>query len=384
MQTFQDAIDLLVDYLGGNPTDTVQRDCRRAVLEAYRDLTNAFRWSYLLRHGRLITVPPQSAGTVSYVDATRTLTLTPAPGDPVQSWPAWAPGSYVRVGQVAAKAVRVLGPTALLLDEDIRFGVDIAAGAEYRLFRDSYLLPRDFVAQDQALYENNFGGMEYVHPREWLFRERYVFSEGTPQAFTVTGDGLYPGRLVVRMVPLPSEARTIDYLYHRAPRPLVIARENAGTASYAGGSTVTGSGTAWHAGMVGSVLRLSATSASPTSAAGKNPAAFEGVIMAVDSPTALTVAEPAPVSLAGVAYVISDLVDIEEQSMGNAFNRCCEMHISMNRTLKDKPSAALQYRTALTEARAADSRSFSGRSVGDFDGFPMRLRDRGPLVLNQE
>jgi hypothetical protein len=85
-----------------------------------------------------------------------------------------------------------------------------------------------------------------------------------------------------------------------------------------------------------------------------------------------------------VAYAISDPVDIEERSMANAFHRCCEMHISMNRTLKDKPSARLQYKEALTEARAADSRSFQGRSVGDFDGYPMRLRDRGPLVLNQE
>jgi hypothetical protein len=43
MTTFQDTIDLLVDYLGGTPTEAVQRDCRRAILEAYRDLTNAFR-----------------------------------------------------------------------------------------------------------------------------------------------------------------------------------------------------------------------------------------------------------------------------------------------------------------------------------------------------
>jgi hypothetical protein len=384
MLTFQDAIQALVDYLGGNPTDTVQRDCRRAILEAYRDLTNAFRWSYLLRHGRLVTIAPQAAGTVAYDQASRTLTLAPAVGDPVQSWPEWAPGGYVRVGQVAGKAVRVLGPTALLLDEAINFGADIAAGAEYRLFRDSYLLPRDFIAQDEALYENNFGGMNYVHPREWLFRERYVFSEGTPQSFTVTGDPLYPGRLVLRMIPLPSEARTIDFIYHRAPRPLAIGQEGAGTASYAGGSTVTGVGTAWHAGMVGSVLRLAATTAVPTSVAGKNPAAFESVITAVDSATALEVADAEPRALAGVAYTISDPVDIEERSMANAFARCCEMHLSLNRTLKDKPSAAAQYRVALSEARAADSRSFQGRSVGDYDGYPMRLRDRGPLVLNQE
>jgi hypothetical protein len=66
-----------------------------------------------------------------------------------------------------------------------------------------------------------------------------------------------------------------------------------------------------------------------------------------------------------VAHVISDRVDIEERSMLNAFNRCSEMHISMNRTLKDKPSAAAQYRRRSAEARSADSRHFGGRAVGD-------------------
>lgn len=384
MTTFQDAIDLLVDYLGGSPTDTVQRDCRRAVLEAYRDLTNAFKWSYLLTHGRLVTTGPLFDGTIAYTQATRRVVLTPLVGSPMQTWPDWSVGSYVRVGFVAGKVVQRIDDVTLLLDEQVNFGQDLPALTVYRLYRDTYLLPPDFVAGDQALYEQNFGGMDFVHPREWLIRERFIYNEGVPIIYTITGDAVFPGRLVLRLAPIPAEQKTIDYIYHRAPRPLSLSLANAGTASMtSGGTTVTGSGTAFTPLMVGSCLRLSAGSAAPTSVVGKNPAILETVVTAWTSATSIEVADPAPQGFAGVAYTVSDRLDIEERSMLNAFNRCCEMHLSMNRTLKDKPSAAAQYRVALSEARSADSRSFMGRYVGDGEGFPRRLRDRGPVVFNQ-
>jgi hypothetical protein len=53
--TFQDVIDHCFDYLGGNPSEQVRRDCVRAALEAYRDLANAFNWSYLYTHSRVYT-----------------------------------------------------------------------------------------------------------------------------------------------------------------------------------------------------------------------------------------------------------------------------------------------------------------------------------------
>jgi hypothetical protein len=61
--------------------------------------------------------------------------------------------------------------------------------------------------------------------------------------------------------------------------------------------------------------------------------------------------------------------------MLNAFNRGCEMHISMNRTLKDKPSAAAQYRVALAEARSSDSAIVHGPVRG---GHLRRLPPAAP------
>jgi hypothetical protein len=332
MQTFQDTIDLLVDYLGGTPSEVVQRDCRRAILEAYRDLANSFRWSYLLTHGRLITAAPVSTGTIEYLDSAgtypRQVVLTPAVGG-ITAWPDWSRGAYLRVGDVAAKVARRVGDTELQLDEQVHFAADLPAGTQYRLYRDSYLLPADFIASDEALLESGFAGMVYVHAREWLAQERTYFAEGNPVTFTVTGDTLYPSRLVLRLAPLPVEARTIDFLYLRSPRPLVLAKHDSGTVSASsGGTTLTGVGTNWTAAMVGSVVRLSGTSAPPTGIAGKNPPAFESVVTGFTSATSIEVADPAPQAFAAVAHTISDRVDVEERSMLNVFNRCCEMHLS--------------------------------------------------------
>lgn len=66
--------------------------------------------------------------------------------------------------------------------------------------------------------------------------------------------------------------------------------------------------------------------------------------------------------------------------MQNAYLRCCEKHLAMHRTLKDKPSARAQYLEALEQAKAADSRSFMGRYAGQVARLRPRLRDmpRGP------
>jgi hypothetical protein len=354
------------------------------VQEAYRDLTNASRWSYLLRQGRLVTSAMESDGTIAYTQGNLQVTLTPDPSSTFQAWPSYAVGCYIRIGFVACKIVKRISDTVVQLDDQVNFGEDQPAGTPYLFYRDSYVLPDDFIANDQALYERNFGGMQYVHPREWLFEERFIFAQGIPQCYTITGDPLFPGKLLIRLTPLPAEQKTIDYVYHRRPRPLVLAGPSAGTVSIvSGGSTVTGVGTTFGPAMTGSVLRLgtSATTA-PTGVIGKNPAAFETYITDVTSGTSLTCQDMPSSGFSGVAYTVGDPVDIDENSMLNAFLRCCEMHLAMNRTLKDKPEAAAFYLDALNKARAADARTFSGRSVGDHWPYRQRLRDM-PIDLSR-
>ena len=115
----------------------------------------------------------------------------------------------------------------LTLTETLSPEADLAAGCEFVLYRDTYLLPEDYVAQDQALYEMNFGGMSYTHPREWLYENRYVFAQGIPQCYTITGDPQYPGRLVMRIFPWPYEEKSIDFIYKRRPRVASIGTTGA-------------------------------------------------------------------------------------------------------------------------------------------------------------
>jgi hypothetical protein len=396
--TYEDVAEHGFDYLGGNPSDVAERDCKRAALEAYRELINAHNWTMYYTHGRIITSGSFVGGDAddpsvdNVVNASiqyqatggtypRQVTLSGA------TWPAWsASGTYIRVGQVNARVAEMKSATVLTLDPEVTFDCDLPAGTPFALYRDTYVLPEDYIAQDQALYERNFGGMDYTHPKEWLYENRYVFAMGVPMYYTVTGDKYYPGRLTLKIFPWPYETKSIDFIYKRRPRPLRIYKVFGGStpqlskggtiATTSNSNTITGTGTSFTQDMVGSVLRLSNTGLIlPTSDVGRSPAAFESLITAWTSATSIAVHETPTQTLSGLAYTISDRVDIEEGAMLNAYFRCVEKHISIGRTLQDKPSAAKAYDAELNRAKAADSRSFQGRAAGIHRPLRRRLRD---------
>jgi hypothetical protein len=379
--TYQDVLDRLVDYLGGNPAEAVQRDCRRAIQEAYRDVAAAHTWTYLLRHGRIVTNAPASAGTIAYQHSSgsvpRLVTLTGG------TWPAWAAGGYLRVGTVAYRVASVVNATQLTLEEEVNPGQDLPAGTAYTLYQDTYPLPADFVAADRASYELNFGGMEYVHPRTWLFENRYVFAEGVPRCYTFTGDRQYPGRMVIRLLPVPTEVRSIDFIYLRQPRPLRVAKVGVGQAVVtAGVASVFGPGATWTPDLVGSVFRLGTPSLMPTGPEGLNPAVFETMIVGYQDAADLTLADPAPATLPASPYVISDPVDLEPGAMLTAFLRAAEARLAVLRNAESKADALALAAQALREAKATDSRSFQGRSAGHQAPLRQRLRDM-PIDLSE-
>ncbi len=375
--TYQDAVQHVLDYLGAGTSDLVVRDARRAVLEAYSELSTAHRWSYLYTHGRVITAAPYDTGTIAYdhTGGTYERMVTLSGG----TWPANAPYCYIRAGVVTYRVAERKSATVVTLDPQVNPGADLAAGTAYTLYQDTYLLPADYIAQDQALYESNFGGMFYVHPKEWLYENRYIFGEGIPQQYTITGDRVIPGRLVIRVLPWPVLAQSIDFVYQRGPRPLTPLQATGLAAVSSGGNAVTATTAIFAPYHVGSVLRLSSTTTAPTgeigNGTGYNPAAFESIVQSYVSATQVLTIDFANNALSGVAVTVSDPVEIEARTMKNVFLRCCEKHIGMHRTLKDKPSANLQYQEELEIARAADSRSFQGRRCGPAYRFRQRLRD---------
>lgn len=395
IHTYQDSIDGLIDFCGGGPADQVMRDVRRAVQEAYRDLPNAHKWPYLFRHGRLITVPPYSGedpagvnprATIAYVQATRTVTLTGA------QWPSWAASAFIRVQASDSsynyqmfRVAKVLTATTLVLDDEVNPGQDLASGTLFLMYQDTYQLPADLISQDQPFYELNIGGMQYVQPSEWLFENRYVLSMGTPQFYSITGDRQYAGRLVMRIVPFPSEQRTIDFMYLRRPRPLTFQQVNGGLAAIgSGGTTVTLSQPIFNPAMEGSVIRISGTAKTPSGAigsiAGYNPPLIEATIINYVSPTVAMIDTPSPAALTGVGYYITDPVDFEQGTMLSAFLRMSESKLANLRNLKGKTDTQAASLFALEQGKSAASPSYAGKQAGPRAQMRLRLRDRGPLI----
>ena len=160
-------------------------------------------------------------------------------------WPDWAAeGTYLRCAaadaaggtdMVAYRVAERKSATILTLDPVINPGVDLPAGTEFVLYRDTYLLPEDYIAQDQALYERNFGGMDYCHPREWLYENRYVFAQGVPQRYTITGDGTTPAGSCSASSRGRMSSKTIDFIYKRRPRPAELVAASDGRVSMSAG-----------------------------------------------------------------------------------------------------------------------------------------------------
>jgi hypothetical protein len=374
--TFTDAFDSLIFYLGGAPSDANRRDCYQAIDEALRDVVNAHTWSYLYKTGRINTRAPFTDGTISIQlqsgPYANYVTLDGA------VFPTWAADGSIHVGNVVYQAEELIDPTHLTLRSPLVTNVDVPAGTSYRLYQDAYLLPEDFIAGDQALYERVFGGLVYQHPREWLFGQRYYYQTGTPQYYSIMGDSKYPGRLLIKLSPIPVEAATLDFVYKRRPRPILWQEVSSGTVQInAGSRTVAGQGTDWSPLMVGSILRVSNNTKRPTWMPGGNPAIFEGVIDSIQDVALLNLASttvPA-ITKSAATYVISDPIDIETGSMLNAYLRACEYAIAKHRTLKDKPSVRPQYISELRRAKEADSRTFAGRYEGDMGWHRQRMKD---------
>lgn len=382
MFTFQDAIDHIVDYVGGNASDQLQRDAKRAAIDALRDLANAHRWSYHYSEGRIFTSAPQTTGTVQY-DHTggtyeRQLTLTGG------TWPDWVRYGQIRIGNDPASVAggpvyeveQQISASIITLDEVLNPGSDISSGTSYTLFRNEYLLPEDFIAQDEGLYQDNFCDMRFIHPRWWKRDERYIYTLGPPRFFTIIGDRSQQGRMACRIFPASEAAKTIDFIYQRRPGNLRIANFSEGSASVASGSrTLTGTSGTFKSSMVKCSIRLSTDGTAPTNAYGENPYDWETQIIGFTDESTLVLSDAAPSTYTGVAYVISSVIDIEEGAMLTAYKRGLEKQISIGRTLKDKPSAANAYQSALGLAKDSDSRSFANRKAGDQHVFVRRLID---------
>lgn len=373
LTTYRDLIDHAIDFLEADVSGEVERDARRAVLNAYRDLPTRHDWTLYWAYGRINTVEPYEEGTVTY-DHTgglyeRMLTLDGG------TWPEWASLGFVVIGTVRYEVADRKSTTVLTLSVNGNPGEDLDAGTEYSLRRDTFPMPSDFVAGDEFVNVNNQSQLVYSHPRHWLERKRVVLGPGFPSSYTFLGDPNYFGSISVALDPAPDSAYALDFLYKRRPRPLKVDSYSAGTVTVgADAATVTGSGTAFADKHAGCVFRIaSGSTQTPTGPAGAAPYEHERVVVSVGSATQLTLDATVPDGFSGVKYQLSDPVDVEDGAMLNALLAGVEYYLARARNMKDRGEIEQHWMRQLTRAREADVRTTARRAAGDWNGYGRRL-----------
>jgi hypothetical protein len=451
LTTFNDLVGHVVDYLGAAASaGDLTRDARRAVLNAYRELASASIWSYYYQRGRLNTFMPFQEGTISYSQATQTVTLTTGTGliqqatntSPIVitsaahglssggtvtisgvlgntaangtwvitvvdandfslngsvgngtytsggTWtiggfPPWAANAMISFntgsypGLVAYQVVANPTPTTLVLADASNPGEDAVAGQVYTLYCDTFPLPADCLAINRMIMVNQAVSMWYESPGIWLERQRIYYSPAMPRSYTITGHPNFMGSMAIRFFPPPDNNYVFDFIYQRRPRAMVNAGYSTGKVStIAGQPIITGVGTNWTSWMIGQCIRIGTDNVNiPTGPEGNFPSQMERVVVAVNSPTSLTLDAIATQTVGPVTHIISDIVDIEAGAMLTALLRCCEKQASISRakTSRNLKDAEAAYKDALILAREADSRSFAIETVGNSHMYPYRL-----------
>ena len=383
--TFEDAVDHLVDVFALKRNDGRHIALvKRAVLEGYRFMGSAADWSYLYTRHTFATNAPYSTGTIAYTEASRTVTLTGG------TWPSNAEDfqivfSAAPFTNVPYRIESRESDTTLTLHANMTPGQDIAAGTSYTLPRACYDLPSDFRQIGYLLDTVNQHQLQFVDPD--VNEELNIFyydSTDTPWQYTILPHVRNPSELGLWLTPPPASIRVYQFLYNRQPRSLRYERETDGTIAVTAGSpTVTGTGTAFAAGMVGSVLRIGTSTKAPSAAIGSPsadtiPYVEEHRIKDVTDATTLTLHDNVSASATAAKYTISDPIDMEPGAMLTAFLR--KIEADYTRLSRSKPTERAErdkaFLFALTIAKESDTRTVTSMSRAYYDPFRRANIDR--------
>lgn len=370
VQTFQDAVDHLRDSYEMDSTDRLIRNIKRAILTAYRDIPNYSKWNYYVRRRLFTTEASYSTGTITYdhTGGTYERELTLASG----TWPSNASTYRVIISDVHYDIDERKSNSVVTLSPNNNPGADVAAGTTYNSYRSEYPLPVDFrkichLYDLDNEHEIRPVGNDVQHA-ESIY---YYDTPQTPWNYSIRNTGEYVGGLSIVFSPPPDSARSYDFLYEAAPRPLKIYKYSTGTVATTG-TALTVTGGTLPLDCEGSVIRFSADTTEPTSVIGSlisgtatdNPFTSQRIIVSRDSGTTATLDTALDSDVSGVAYTISDPIDMEWGAMYTAFLRWAEAELERLENMETRREAEEKAIQSLKLARESDQRFSSGSYNG--------------------
>lgn len=361
--TYSDCVQYVCDAHAVDRTGLNERHARSAVRYAYRELPARHTWNYYYRQRILQTVAEYATGTVEFDytggSSERLITLTSG------TFPYWAAYGRIIIDDVHYEVETNPSSTTLTLSETSNPGADVASGTSYTLYRSSYPLPANFGTMTGLWDVDQQCSIGFIDQRTQHFSVASFYdTPDTPLQATIRATGKYLGGLEIVFGPPPSAINTYDMLYIARPRALAIDEYSNGTVAInAGSASVAGTSTTFPATCVGSIIRFSDGPVKPSGYTGSidgadNPFVYQGVIKTRTSATALVLEEAMPStlsSLSGVAYTISDPLDIEPHRMLTVFQKMAEAEFSRLTARQDAPQKAALARQALREAMEDDT-----------------------------
>ncbi|MAH50427.1 hypothetical protein CMI37_31690 [Candidatus Pacearchaeota archaeon] len=362
LYTYEDAVDHLRTVFDCDTTGREDKQVKHAIQRAYRDIPFRHRWNYYERRHSLRTEASQDTGSIAYTHSTRTVTLTGA------TFPTNA--KYYRIYLASDQAHYPIesytDSTNIVLPASENPGANVASGTSYIIYRASYPFPCNFRTMDDAWDVIGDYPIRYADNNEVLGHSTLHHIPSTPVMFTINADGNYYGALNMTFSPPPSTARTYQFSYKAAPRPLSTYSYGTGTVTFtAASTTVTGSSTVWTTeDHDGGVIRFSTSATAPTNREGSNPYSVYRIVDAVGSNTSITLDAVPGIAGTAVAYTISDPLDLTSDSMLNYFLRLCESEFAVLTNQKDVGQRAALAHNALKHACAAEARYRGSANAG--------------------
>jgi len=363
--TYEDVLVMMKQFLSARELRIGgEESVRYAVEAALREIIALRDWNCLRRLWRVPLVAMQITGTATYQASGGAypylITLAGA------TVPSWAADAQIRIGDnaVACDVDQVLSTTQFTLRPP-RVPLADATGAAYKMDKSWYVLPAEFAAAWAPAEQNAWCSGRYIPFDEWHLYDKFGPLTGTTRYWTIGPAPNRLGTMALYIAPQPTTATEYDLIMKCKPRRLAVTGQDAwnyqGTvACVAGSTTVTGTSTSFKSITAGSIIRFSDSSTlKPTGSNGSNPYIFQQTIAAVDTEAQiLTLGYAAPVSLAGVRYVISDPIDLDE-CIYDAFLRCCERQLAVATGMKgeDLRNVQMAYDIAVIQARMNDNKT---------------------------